>query len=373
MGMRVALVHDWLLTYRGGEKVLEGLCEIFPEADLYTLIYKPGSTSPIIENRKIVTSFLQSIPGIYRRYRHSLPLMPYAIQKFDLSSYDLVISSSHCVAKGIYLGNKKTTSKKPLHICYCHTPMRYIWDQYEDYFGPLHSSLLTRAAAGRIRKQLQAWDKKTADHVNYFIANSENVKDRIRRFYGRDAEVIYPPVDLDFYGFEPENSSDSPWGYYLIVTTFVPYKKTELAVQTFNRLKLPLKIIGTGPEERMLRRTAGPFVEFLGWQPDEIIRWHYGRAKALLFPGEEDFGIVPVEAQAAGCPVIAYGKGGALETVREGKSGLFFNQQTPEALEEAVRRFQTTGFDRREIRNGVLRFHKKEFARQIRRFVQSHH
>ena len=398
--MKIALVHDWLLTHRGGEKVLEAICEIFPKADLYTLIHKPQNPSSAIENRKIFSSFLQIIPGVYHYYRYLLPLMPYAIRRLDLSSYDLVISSHHCVAKGVYLGREGAGRKegarppgtpyapgtgrkegaRPLHLCYCNTPMRYIWDQYQDYFESKNTPASVRFAMRKLRPWLQNWDRKTAGNVDHFIANSENVRQRIQRFYGRESTVIHPPVDVDFYGARPGSQRDPacwsesedirPWGYYLMVTSLVPYKKTELAIEAFNRLKLPLKIIGSGPEEKRLKAMAGSFVEFLGWQPEETIRWHYQRAQALIFPGEEDFGIVPVEAQAAGCPVIAYGKGGALETVREGESGLFFTPQTSEALAEAVRKSQNLFWDRQAIQHRVRPFHKQEFLKRLRSLIE---
>lgn len=331
--MKVALVHDWLTGMRGGEKVLEAICELFPQADLYTLLHIKGSVSSIIEKRKIFTSFLQYLPDIERKYRYYLPLMPQAIERVDLSEYDIVISSSHCVAKGVKVKDKT------LHICYCHTPMRYIWDMYPIYFKK--ANIYVRIIMKILRKYLQKWDLKSSTRVNYFIANSENVRKRIQKHYNRESKVIYPPVDTDF--FVPSNSRFKSKSYYLIVSAFAPYKKIDLAIEAFNYLRYPLKIIGVGQEEKRLRKIAKKNIEFLGWVSKEELREHYQNCKALIFPGEEDFGIVAVEAQACGTPVIAYGKGGITETVipiqdhSDSPTGVFFYEQTPLALIEAVK------------------------------------
>jgi glycosyltransferase involved in cell wall biosynthesis len=351
---RVALVHDWLTGMRGGEKVLEVLCELFPDADLYTLVHIPGRVSPAIERHRIVTSFLQKLPAIERRYRYYLPLMPRAIEQFDLSGYDRVISTSHCVAKGVIPGPRAT------HWSYCHTPMRYIWDQYPEYFGPGRASWMTRIAMRLVRPYLRRWDIATVPRVQHFIANSQNVRERIQRIYHRDADVIYPPVDYEFYSQRPaEYDQETPPPFYLIVSALAPYKRIDLAVQAFNRWKQQLLIIGDGPELARLRAMAGPHVNFSGWLDAEPLRWHYAHCQALIFPGEEDFGIVPLEAMSAGRPVVAYRKGGALETVVEQKTGLFFDHQTPDSLLEALQRLNSVRFHPDTIRG-----HARQFSRQ---------
>lgn len=380
--MKTAIVHDWLTGMRGGEKVLEVLCELFPEADLYTLVHIKGSVSSTIEKRRIFTSFIQHLPDVEKKYRNYLPLMPKAIERFDLSEYNLVISSSHCVAKGVKVG------EKTLHICYCHTPMRYIWEMYSQYFGD--AKIYIKAVMKAIRKYLQKWDIESSKRVNYFIANSENVRERIQRYYHREASVIYPPVNVDFYvpqlvgqqAASPITATD----YYLLVSAFAPYKKIDIAIEAFNRLRLPLKIIGTGQDEKRLKGMAGSAIEFLGWRSDEELAAYYAGCKALIFPGEEDFGIVPVEAQACGTPVIAYGKGGITETVipcrsesltrpfkgpKEKPTGIFFYEQTPEALIEAVKKFETVEdkFDPYEIRKNAERFGIERFREEFENFV----
>jgi len=372
--MKVALVHDWLTGMRGGEKVLEALCEIFPEADLYTLVYIPGSVSPIIEKRKIFTSFIQFLPDVERRYRYYLPLMPKAIEKFDLSKYDLIISVSHCVAKGVI------PKDDTLHICYCLTPMRYVWDMYDAYFGGNKSNLLTRMVMSSIRPYLQRWDKESASRVDYFIADSENVRKRIQNYYHRDAEVIYPPVDTNFFVPDKPTSQSETAGrsgnykklgdYYLIVSAFAPYKRVDLAIEAFNQLGYSLKIVGNGQEEKKLKKLAKANIEFLGWLSQDELRKYYQKCKALIFPGEEDFGIVPVEAISCGKPVIAYGKGGALETVTLGLSGIFFYQQTTKALVNVINQFERMKFDEEKIRNNALRFSREIFKEKIRNFVE---
>lgn len=362
--MKIAIVHDWLTGMRGGEKVLEALFEIFKEADLYTLVYIPG-VSKIIQDRKIFTSFLQNFPNIEKNYRYYLPLMPLAISRFDLSDYDLVISSSHCVAKGVKIG------KNTIHICYCHTPMRYVWDMYELYFGKIsNASFLTKLAMKILRRPLQNWDIKTSLNVDYFIANSYNVKERIKRIYKRDSVVIYPPVDTDF--FTP-NFEISPLDYYLVVSAFAPYKKIDIVIEAFKIVKVNLKIIGSGQQENYLKALAKGYtnIEFLGWQDNESLKYYYQNAKALIFPTEEDFGIVPVEAQACGTPVIAYKKGGALETVVDGETGIFFEEQTPESIISAIEIFEKMEFDRKKIRENSLKFSKGNFIRNILNFINN--
>jgi len=359
--MKIAIVHDWLTGMRGGEKCLEVFCELFPDATLYTLLHKKGSCSKTIENMNIKTSFLQRFPSIEKNYRNYLFLMPKAIETFNLDSYDLIISSSHCVAKGV---KSKSTA---LHICYCYTPMRYIWDLYETYFDS--AGFCKKVGMKLFKPYLQKWDVESSKRVNFFIAVSENVKERIRRIYNRDAIVIYPPVNTDFFTPPEKANSELNGGYYLVVSTLVPYKRVDLAIKAFNILKLPLKIIGEGPEENKLRKLANRNIEFLGWVDDDKLRFYYQNCKALIFPGEEDFGIVPVEVQSCGKPVIAYGKGGALETVIENKTGLFFYKQTSEDLILAIERFEQMEFDTRIIRQNAERFDRKLFKEQIKKII----
>lgn len=363
--MKAALVHDWLTGMRGGEKVLESLCRLFPAADLFTLLHLPGTVSALIESRRITTSFLQKLPQAGKRYRHYLPLMPLAVETFDLSGYDLVISSSHCVAKSV-----RHPPTVP-HISYCHTPMRYVWDQYDVYFGPGRAAWPVRTTMAALRKPLQRWDASTSRRVDAFVANSAYIADRIRRHYGREAEVIHPPVEAaDF----PLSRRDD--GYYLLVSALVPYKRADVAVEAFNRLEMPLRIVGSGPEERDLRRRAGRTIEFAGWAGTEELRAHYAGCRALVFPAEEDFGIVPVEAMASGKPVIAYGRGGARETVvplgSAAPTGLFFDAQAPESLAEAVRTFEANRgrFDPVLIRERALLFDRPRFEEKIRSYVR---
>lgn len=362
---KIALVHDWLTGMRGGEKVLEVLCEIFPQADLYTLVYIPGSVSKVIQKRKIYTSFLQNFPNIEKNYRYYLALMPFAISQFDLSDYELVISSSHCVAKGVKVG------KNTLHICYCHTPMRYIWDMYELYFGKQsNASFFTKFAMKILRKPLQYWDLKSSQNVDYFVANSYNVKERIKRIYNRDAVVVYPPVDTNFFTLNSELQTPN---YYLVVSAFAPYKKIDIVIEAFKILGYNLKIIGCGQQEKYLKSIAKGFknIEFLGWQDNESLKYYYQNAKALVFPTEEDFGIVPVEAQACGTPVVAYKKGGALETIIDGETGVFFEEQTPESIISAIEKFEKMKFDKKKIREHALKFSKENFVKNILDFIKN--
>lgn len=358
--MKVAIVHDWLTGMRGGEKCLEVFCELFPSATVFTLVHIKGTVSETIERMDIKTSFIQHFPDIEKKYRYYLPLMPKAIEQFDLTGYDLILSSSHCVAKGVKV------PEKSLHICYCYTPMRYIWDMYEQYFGD--SKFYIKLAMKMIKPYLQKWDVKTSKQVDFFIAISEYIKERIKRIYNRDSDVIYPPVDTDF--FTPSTLYPLPsTGYYLIVSAFAPYKKVDLAVETFNKLGLPLKIIGSGQDEKKLKKIAGKNIEFLGWQNNDELRKYYQNCKAVIFPGEEDFGIVPVEAQACGKPVIAYKKGGAVETIIDNKTGVFFEEQTAESLSAAILKFESIKFVSSEIRKSAERIGRENFSKSIKNYI----
>lgn len=351
--LKVALVHDWLTGMRGGEKVLDALCKVFPQADVFTLLWNRGSVSKRIESHKIYTSFLQNLPLVEKRYRYYLPLMPKAILGFNFEDYDLVISTSHCVAKGARV--KKTTP----HICYCFTPMRYIWDQYNEYFNSSRSGFITHSAMSLIRPYLQKWDVKTADRVTKFVSISKNIQNKIKKYYNRDSEIIYPPVDVDNY---PEPRDED---YFLMVTAMVPYKRVDLAIEAFNELKYPLKVIGTGPDEKRLKSIANSNVEFLGWLSDNEIKNYYAGCRAFLFPQEEDFGITAVEAQAAGKPVIAYAKGGALETVVDNATGVFFQEPTVKSLKEAVLKLDKTKFSSDKIKENSKSFSTQKFEKEI--------
>lgn len=357
--MDVAIIHDWLNGMRGGERVLEILCEIFPNAHIYTLLYVKGRLSSKIEHMNISTTFVQMLPFIKKYYEFYLPIYPAAIEGIQLGKYDLVISSSHCVAKGVI------PSPNSLSICYCHTPMRYVWDRYHDYF-------LTKPGSKNIQKYivkffshyLRMWDVTSSSRIDYFIANSKYVARRINKFYRRDAEVIYPPVDCSRFSI-----SESIDDYFLVVSALRPYKRIDLAIEAFNDLGYPLKIIGTGKQERSLRRMAKNNIEFLGHLSDEEISYYFSRCRALIFPGLEDFGIVPLEVQASGRPVIAYGTGGALESVVKGETGVFFYNQTKEGLKSAVKEFMGMEFDPDNIRKYAAKFDKKVFKENIEKFV----
>ncbi|RUL85712.1 glycosyltransferase [Tautonia sociabilis] len=331
---RVALVHDWLTGMRGGEKCLEVLCQAFPNAPLFTLIHRRGATSPAIEAMDIRTSPLQRLPGVFRHYRHLLPLMPMAARSWRLGPVDVVVSLSHCVAKAVRV------PRGVPHLCYCFTPMRYAWDGRAAYLDGWLGKPVRRAMAGAALDRLRSWDRQTAAGVTQFVAISETVRRRIARCYGRDSRVIPPPVDTRFYTPDPSSRRDD--GPYLCVSALVPYKKLEHAVLACSSSGRPLVVIGSGPERPKLERLAGPTVRFLGWQPDEVIRDHYRRCRALLFPGEEDFGIVPAEALACGAPVIALGRGGVAETVDD-RVGLLYDEPGPGPLLRAIEAFEADG------------------------------
>lgn len=338
--LRIVLVHDWLTGMRGGEKVLEVLCRRFPAATLHTLIHRRGSVSSAIESLGPRTSFLQFLPGVYRYYRYLLPFMPRAARRWNFGDCDLVISSSHCVAKAA-----QAPAGIP-HVCYCHTPMRYAWHQRTAYFGMAERRAVKTRLRDWLLERICRWDLRTAGHVTHFIANSRTVQKRIRECYGRDSCVIYPPVDTAFYTPTYQARED----FYLVVSAFAPYKRVDLAIAACNQLRKRLVIIGQGQDERKLRALAGPTVRLLGWQEADVIRDHYRRCKALLFPGEEDFGIVPVEAMACGALVICYGCGGATETVvppdhARRPTGLWFEDQNVDCLVHAIERFEARADD----------------------------
>jgi glycosyltransferase involved in cell wall biosynthesis len=344
---------------RGGEKVLLSLARLFPDAPLYTLLHVPGSVDPELEAREIRTSFVQHLPAVARRYRHYLPLFPTAVERFDLRRFDLVLSSSHCVAKGV------RPPPGAVHLCYCHTPMRYVWDRYDDYFGPGRVGPLGRLLIPPIAARLRAWDVASARRVHHFAANSAYVGARIRRYYGREAEVIAPPVDTDFFTPGP----DEPGTYDLVVSALAPYKRLELALDAYRGLGWPLRVVGTGPEDARLRRLAPPEVEFLGHLGDRELREQYRGCRAVLMPGVEDFGIVPLEAMACGRPAIVYGEGGGPESVEPGRTGLVFTEPTPEALRAAVATLSSRPFDRLALRARAEAYRREVFDSRVVSFV----
>jgi len=346
-GPRVALVHDWLTGMRGGEKCLDVLCRLFPDAPLHTLIYRRGALSPAIEARAIQTSPLQLLPGVFRHYRHLLPLMPLAAKAWRPRDVDLVLSLSHCVAKAV------AAPPGVPHLCYCFTPMRYAWDGRDAYLEAWRKRPLLRALAGAALDRLRAWDRANAAGVTQFVAISETVRRRIEACYDRESVVIPPPVNTAFFRPDPDSTGSNREGPYLCVSALVPYKQIEHAVRACSATRRPLIVIGEGPERPRLERIAGPTVRFLGWQPDEVVREHYRTCRALLFPGEEDFGIVPVEALACGAPVIALGRGGAAETI-DNHVGLLYDDASPKGLHDAIRRFEQDG-GQREPRVARLR------------------
>jgi glycosyltransferase involved in cell wall biosynthesis len=349
---------------RGGERCLEVLCELFPDAPLYTLLHVPGSVTPQIERRRIVTSLVQRLPRAAARYRSYLPVFPAAISRFDLSGYDLIVSMSHCVAKGVRV------PRGALHLCYCFSPMRYVWDLAADYFGPGHGPA-ARVLGPPVAAALRRWDRRTSG-VHRFVAISRHIADRIRRAYDRPSDVIYPPVDVQ--RFEIVDATDD---YYLIVGALVPYKRIDLAVVAAARLGRRLVVVGTGPEEPRLRALAGPTVSFLGWRSDTEIARLYARCRALIFPGVEDFGITPLEAAAAGRPTIALARGGALETMIGLDAGgaaptaVFFAEQTVEAVADAITRFERAEecFEGKALRARAEAFDRPVFKQKLSEFI----
>jgi len=353
--IRVALIHDWLTGRRGGEKVLEVLAEIFPQAPIYTLFHFPGSQAPEIEKRLIRTSFLQRLPFLKGHYRSYLPLFPLAAELFNLQEFELVISSSHCVVKGVI------PRPDALHISYVHSPIRYAWNQYFAYFSPRHLSVFSRIFIPPVIHYLRLWDESASARVDHFLANSANVARRIRKYYRREAEVIHAPVDTEF--FQPAGGGADD--YSLIVSALVPYKMIDLAIAAFNRFGGRLKIVGQGPDDKKLRRLAGANIEFLGAVDAPSLLRLYQGARALILPGEEDFGITALEAEACGTPVIALGRGGALETVIAEKTGLFFPEPKVASLLAALDKFRGLEFNKFEVRSHAMKFSRDIFKDKV--------
>ncbi len=357
--MRVAIIHYWLVGMRGGEKVLEALCDIFPTADIYTHVCDPAAISETIKAHTIRTTFIQTLPYARRMYKRYLPLMPMALEQIDLGAYDLVISSESGPAKGVI------PTSPALHICYCHSPMRYIWNMYNRYYDS--SRLVTRLMMPPMAHYLRTWDVATANRVDDFVANSTTVAHRIKSYYRRDAAVIHPPVDTA--SFRPVPASEIG-DYYLMAGELVSYKRPDLAVEAFNRLRAKLVVIGGGEMLNQLRKIAGPTVTIMGSQPFDVLKHHYAHCKALVFPGEEDFGIVPVEAMASGRPVIAFGRGGATETVVANKTGVFFQTQTTEELMDAVDRMERLDFNPADAVSRAAEFRRDVFVDRFRTHVE---
>jgi glycosyltransferase involved in cell wall biosynthesis len=358
---RIALAHDWIVRMRGGEKCLEILCELYPDAEIFTLVHRAGSVTEAIERHRVRTSALQHLRWAREHHQHFLPLYPLAMRTLRPFGIDCLVSISTAVAKAV------ATPEETLHVCYCNTPMRYVWDQFDDYFGPGNASLPVRAAMRLLRRPLQKWDLRTARFPHHYIGNSRNVSERIRRIYARESEIIYPPVETGRFSLSERDD-----GFFLVVSALVPYKRVDLAVRAATVLGERLVVVGEGGEMERLREISGPTVEFTGWRSDDEIRDHYSACRALLFPGEEDFGIVPVEAIATGKPVVAYARGGALETVLEGpsvKTGVLFQEQTVESLIRAMREVREREFDRKKMREFALTFDSSVYRRKMREFI----
>ena len=353
-GARVALVHDWLTGMRGGERVLEVLCEAFPEASLHTLLHVPGSVSPAIERHAPQTSFLQRVPGIARLYRHLLPLYPLAIENLDVGDAEIVISTSHCAAKSV------RTRPGTRHLCYCFTPVRYAWDQFDAYFGAERIGRARSAVMRALLDRFARWDQRTSVRPDRYVAISQYVARRIHRYYNRRSAVVYPPVDTKY--FTPGASARD--GYALVVSALVPYKRVDVAVAACVLAGVPLKVVGQGPDASALARLGGPGVEFLGALPDNNVREMYRRAAMVLLPGEEDFGLVPVEAQACGTPVVALGRGGATETVVNGGTGVLTGEGV-DAFAAGIRRVLDEPPSPAACRAQAERFSTERFVQQL--------
>jgi len=360
--LRVALVHDWLTGMRGGEKCLEVLCEMFPKAPIYTLVHWKGSLSPAIESHPIHESWIAKLPLGRSRYRWHIASYPKAIESFDLSGYDLVVSISHCAAKGVI------TRDDTLHVCYCNTPVRYFWDLASEYFAPDRAGLAARLIGPAIAHRFRLWDRVSADRVDLFIGNSFNIRDRIRKHYRRPALVVYPPVDTEFFtpGSEP-TAEDAP---FLTVSALVPYKGVDLTIRAANRLGAKLRVIGSRPDLKRLRSLAGPTVRFEEWVSMEALREAYRGCRALIQAHEEDFGIAPLEALACGRPAVALAKGGALETVTP-DTGILYSESSEEGLTEAMREVTRRRFDPVVLRRQALPFSRERYRTEMTALLET--
>jgi glycosyltransferase involved in cell wall biosynthesis len=373
--MRVALIHDWITGMRGGEKALEVFCELFPTADLFTLIYLKGTVTPIIEQRLVKKSPIHWLPMAGKLYRQYLPLFPIAIEQFDLDGYDLVISTSHCAAKSVVVTGRAR------HLCYCLTPMRYAWDQFDAYFGPDRVGRLPSAMLRPVLAGLARWDRATEGRVHRYLAISQYVARRIALYYNRESTLVYPPVDTEFYRpasdeaaiavpshQSPDQQVAQP-PHFLVVSALVPYKRVDLAMMAARRAGVRLTVVGSGPERTKLEALAGDGIELAGWRSDDEIRDLYRTCTAAILPGEEDFGIVPVEAQACGRPVVALGRGGALDTVIDGDTGVLVADTTVESLEAGLRRAAATPWNSARIRAHAETFSRRRFVSEIEQVV----
>ncbi len=359
--MATAIIADWLPVYGGAEHVIFELHSLFPKAPIFTTVANPSALGPL-RDADIRTTPLQKWYAMSGKHQWLLPWMPRAIEDIDLRGFDLIISSSHAIAKGII---PPSTVR---HVCYCHTPMRYAWEMEDEYLEDFKIPKRLRRLIKDKLKTIRRWDLTSAQRVDMFIANSTTVQERIKRIYNRDSVVITPPVSDRFFDVETAQcavSTEKSTGYYLAIGRLVPYKKYDLLIEAANRLKLPLKIAGTGSEEARLRKLAGPTVEFLGFVPDEELCALYTNAKAFLFAPFEDAGVVPIEAQACGTPVICYGKGGVLDTVIDGETGVYFAEQSVESLSEAIQKFETMQFDREKISDHARQFRAEEFRKRL--------
>lgn len=359
--MKVAIVHDYLNQMGGAERVVMAFHDIFPEAPIYTSIYDPERVDPAFRTMDIRTSFMQKLPLVTKHHQPYLPLYPFAMEALDLRGYDLVLSSSSAFGKGVI------TRPGTLHICYCHTPMRWCWN-YEEYVEREQLGKVARRILPFLITGLRVWDQTSAMRVDDFIANSPVIAERIKKYYRREAVVIPPPVEASRF---PATPATEIADYFLALGRFIPYKRFDLAIEACNRLQLPLVVIGKGRDEERLKRIAGPTIRFLGRLSDEEVIHYYRHCRAFLFPGDEDFGITPLEAQAAGRPVIAYGAGGALASVVDGVTGLFFREQTVESLVEVLATFNERNFDSDAIRNHALEFDTPRFQRRIMQFIEA--
>lgn len=356
--MRIALVHDYLNQYGGAERVLEALCTLFPNAPIYTLFYDARATGYAFEGHDIRTSFLQKVPFVRSHHRYFPMLMPLAIEQFDFSKFDLVISSSASYAKGIITGPGTK------HICYCHTPTRYAWTDLDMKTEQLGYPRIARPFIPLLMPYIRVWDKQSSARPDVFLANSNFVKERIAKYYRREADVVYPPLNFSFF------SISQPQDYYLLIGRMVPYKRFDIAIKACANLGLKLKVIGDGPQRKRLQQMAGKNTEFLGLISEEKLPYYYSHARALIFPQEEDFGISALESMASGRPVIAYRAGGALEYIQEGVNGIFFDEQTPESLAGAIAKFEEMMFNPLVVRESVERFDVAHFIEKIEGVVK---
>ncbi|MEA3420013.1 MAG: glycosyltransferase [Campylobacterota bacterium] len=356
--MKIAIIHDWLVTNAGAEKVLRAILEVYPDADIFSIVdFLSGKErNEVLIGKQTTTSFIQHLPSARKHFRNYLPLFPKAIESFDLSAYDLIISSSWAFAKGV------KTGKHQIHICYCHTPIRYAWDLYDEYTSDLKQP--KKFLVQQVLKSIRKWDLETSKNVTNYIANSTLVQDRIRKTYGRNSTVVHPPVDTSAFTL-----NDQKENFYFTASRLVPYKKIKLIVEAFNLSGKPLVVAGSGEELKEIKSIAKSNITVLGYVDDETMRSHMQRARAFVFAALEDFGIIPVEAMACGTPVIAYGKGGILDTVIDEKTGVFFDQQNTESINKAVEKFETLSFDHQAISRHAQKFSTQVFKTKLKKYI----